>query len=35
MSDLAAVRTQFNEPRWTTWHLVRVLTSTAAFVLLT
>ena len=34
-SDLAAVRTQFNEPRWTTWNLVRTVTSTAAFALLT
>jgi uncharacterized membrane protein len=35
ISDLAAVRTQFNEPRWTTWNLVRTVTSTAAFALLT
>jgi uncharacterized membrane protein len=35
ISDLSAVRTQFNETRWTTWNLVRMVTSTAAFALLT
>jgi uncharacterized membrane protein len=35
ISDLTVVRTQFNETRWTTWNLVRVVTSTAAFALLT
>ena len=33
-SDLAAVRAAFNEPRWTSWNLVRVVTTTAAFGLL-
>jgi uncharacterized membrane protein len=35
ISDLSAVRARFNETRWTTWNLVRVVTSTAAFALLT
>jgi uncharacterized membrane protein len=33
-ADLAAVRKAFNEPRWTSWNLVRVVTTTAAFGLL-
>jgi uncharacterized membrane protein len=34
IADLAAVRTRFNEARWRSWNLVRVVTSTAAFGLL-
>jgi uncharacterized membrane protein len=33
-SDLAAVRKAFNAPRWTSWNLVRVVTTTASFGLL-
>jgi uncharacterized membrane protein len=33
--DLAAVREQFNEAKWTRWNLVRALMSTAAFGSLT
>jgi uncharacterized membrane protein len=32
--DLAAVREQFNEARWRSWNLVRVVVSTTAFGLL-
>jgi uncharacterized membrane protein len=32
--DLAAVRERFNEARWRSWNLVRVVTSTTAFGLL-
>lgn len=31
IANLAAVRAQFNEARWTRWNLIRLLTSTAAF----
>lgn len=31
VTDLAAVREQFNEARWVGWNLVRVLASTIAF----
>lgn len=31
ITDLAAVRSAFNEARWTTWNLVRTLATTAAF----
>jgi uncharacterized membrane protein len=34
IADLAAVRERFNEARWRSWNLVRVLTSTVAFGLL-
>jgi uncharacterized membrane protein len=34
ITDLAAVRRRFNEARWTSWNLVRVVTSTTAFGLL-
>jgi uncharacterized membrane protein len=34
LDDLAAVRRQFNEARWTSRNLVRVVTSTTAFGLL-
>lgn len=34
ITDLAAVRERFNEARWTSWNLVRVVTSTTAFGLL-
>ena len=34
IADLAAVRARFNEARWTSWNLVRVVTSTIAFGLL-
>jgi len=34
IADLAAVRRSFNEVRWRSWNLVRVLTSTVAFGLL-
>jgi uncharacterized membrane protein len=34
LADLAAVRQRFNEARWTSWNLVRVVTSTTAFGLL-
>jgi uncharacterized membrane protein len=34
IADLAAVRARFNEARWTTWNLVRVVASTTAFGLL-
>jgi uncharacterized membrane protein len=34
IADLAAVRRSFNEQRWRSWNLVRVLTSTVAFGLL-
>jgi len=34
IADLAAVRQRFNEARWTSWNLVRVVTSTVAFGLL-
>jgi len=34
IADLAAVRERFNEARWTSWNLVRVVTSTIAFGLL-
>jgi uncharacterized membrane protein len=34
IADLAAVRRSFNETRWRSWNLVRVLTSTVAFGLL-
>ena len=34
IADLAAVRRSFNEARWRSWNLVRVLTSTVAFGLL-
>jgi uncharacterized membrane protein len=32
--DVAAVREQFDEARWTAWNLVRVVASTAAFACL-
>jgi uncharacterized membrane protein len=32
--DLAAVRTRFDEARWSSWNLVRVVASTTAFALL-
>ncbi|MEU8360645.1 anthrone oxygenase family protein [Nonomuraea sp. NPDC048882] len=32
--DLAAVRERFNEARWASWNIVRVITSTTAFGLL-
>jgi len=35
IAELAAVRRAFNEPRWVTWNLVRVATTTLAFALLT
>jgi uncharacterized membrane protein len=31
IADLAAVRRRFNEARWTSWNLLRVVTSTVAF----
>ena len=31
LSDLAAVREQFDETRWAAWNLVRTMTSSAAF----
>jgi uncharacterized membrane protein len=34
IADLAAVRARFNEARWASWNLVRVVTSTVAFGLL-
>jgi uncharacterized membrane protein len=34
IADLAAVRRRFNEARWTSWNLLRVVTSTAAFAVL-
>jgi uncharacterized membrane protein len=34
LADLAAVRQRSNEARWTSWNLVRVVTSTTAFGLL-
>lgn len=34
IADLAAVRGRFNEARWRSWNLVRVVTSTTAFGLL-
>jgi uncharacterized membrane protein len=34
IADLAAVRRQFDAPRWTNWNLVRVVTTNAAFGLL-
>jgi uncharacterized membrane protein len=34
ITDLAAVRRRFNQARWTSWNLVRVVTSTTAFALL-
>jgi uncharacterized membrane protein len=34
IADLAAVRKRFNEARWASWNLVRVVTSTTAFGLL-
>ena len=34
ISDLADVRERFDEARWATWNLVRVVTSTAAFACL-
>jgi uncharacterized membrane protein len=34
ITDLAAVRERFNEARWASWNLVRVVTSTVAFGLL-
>ena len=34
ITDLGAVRRRFNEARWTSWNLVRVVTSTTAFGLL-
>jgi uncharacterized membrane protein len=33
--DVAQVRAAFNEPKWVSWNVVRLLTSTAAFVILT
>jgi uncharacterized membrane protein len=35
IDDLARVRAQFNETKWATWNLVRVVTSTSAFTSLT
>ena len=35
IAELAVVRRAFNEPRWVTWNLVRVATTTLAFALLT
>jgi uncharacterized membrane protein len=34
IADLARVRAQFDEARWSTWNLVRSVVSTAAFVVL-
>ena len=34
IADLAAVRARFNEARWASWNLVRVVASTIAFGLL-
>ena len=34
IADLAAVRARFNEARWTSWNLVRVVASNIAFGLL-
>jgi uncharacterized membrane protein len=34
IDDLAGVRARFNEARWTSWNLVRVVASTIAFGLL-
>ena len=34
IADLAAVRKRFNEARWTSWNLVRAVTSTTGFGLL-
>ena len=34
IADLAAVRTRFDEARWTAWNLVRVATTVAAFACL-
>jgi uncharacterized membrane protein len=35
IADLAAVRAQFNEAKWTSWHLVRTITTVSAFGCLT
>jgi uncharacterized membrane protein len=35
IADLAAVRRRFDAPRWTRWNLLRSVTTTAAFALLT
>jgi uncharacterized membrane protein len=35
ISDLAAVRDRFNEPRWAAWNIVRLVGSTVAFGCLT
>lgn len=35
ISNLAKVRQDFNEARWSAWHIVRTLTSTAAFGIIT
>jgi uncharacterized membrane protein len=35
IGDLAAVRKRFDESRWASWNLVRVVTTTTAFGLLT
>jgi uncharacterized membrane protein len=34
IADLGAVRASFDEARWASWNLVRVITSTTAFGLL-
>jgi uncharacterized membrane protein len=34
ISDLAAVRERFDEPKWSRWNLARAVTSTAAFACL-
>jgi uncharacterized membrane protein len=34
IADLAGVRARFNEARWRSWNLARVVTSTLAFGLL-
>jgi uncharacterized membrane protein len=34
IADLAAVRERFDEARWTSWNIVRVIASTTAFGLL-
>jgi uncharacterized membrane protein len=34
IADLAAVRSAFDEARWSAWNLVRTLTTAAAFAIL-
>jgi uncharacterized membrane protein len=35
IADLAGVRARFNETKWTSWHLVRTVTTLGAFGCLT